>query len=73
MEQTLRCPFLPSVAGAAAGTENRPKPKPVRAPVFLQDAMTPWVDGILLLALWRLQQAEDQDSSLAKLSAASFW
>lgn len=61
MEQTLRTPFLPPVTKAEAGT--KPKPKPARSPLFIQDAVTPWADGTLLLALWRVQEAEGQDDA----------
>ncbi|KIC11526.1 hypothetical protein RA19_05660 [Leisingera sp. ANG-M1] len=60
MEQTLRTPFLQPAQDAE--TRTRPKPKPVRAPLFIQDAVTPWADGTMLLALWRLQEAEERDS-----------
>ncbi|MBY6056037.1 hypothetical protein KUV26_09465 [Leisingera daeponensis] len=53
MEQALPRPFPAPLA--EAGT--RPEPKPARAPLFIQDAVTPWPDGTLLLALWRLQEA----------------
>ncbi|EDZ45833.1 hypothetical protein [Leisingera daeponensis] len=61
MEQTLRTPFLPPVTKAEAGT--KPKPKSARSPLFIQDAVTPWADGTLLLALWRMQEAESQDGA----------
>ncbi len=59
MEQTLRTPFLPSLAETE--TRARPKPKPLRAPLFIQDAVTPWAGSTMLLALWRQQEAEDRD------------
>ena len=43
-------------AEASAGPER----KPLRAPVFIQDAVTPWRDETLLLKLLR-DQATDQD------------
>ncbi|NSY37849.1 hypothetical protein [Leisingera sp. ANG59] len=61
MEQTLRSPFLPPVTKAEAGTKT--KPKPARTPLFIQDAVTPWGDDTLLLALWRIQEAERQDGT----------
>ena len=60
MEQTLRTPFLPSLAETE--TRARPKPKPLRAPLFIQDAVTPWAGSTMLLALWQQQEAEDRDS-----------
>ncbi|UWQ50214.1 hypothetical protein K3722_01840 [Leisingera caerulea] len=61
MEQTLSTPFLPPVTKAEAGT--KPKPEPARPPLFIQDAVTPFGDGTLLLALWRMQDAEGQDGA----------
>ncbi|MCB4454915.1 hypothetical protein [Leisingera sp. McT4-56] len=58
MEQTLHPPFLPPVNKAEART--KPKPNPARAPLFIQDAVTPFGDDTLLLALWRLQEAKDE-------------
>ncbi|TMV06835.1 hypothetical protein FGK63_11980 [Ruegeria sediminis] len=49
-----------------AETATGPPPEPLRAPVFIQDAVTPWGPDTLLLALWRAQQDRgkggDQDS-----------
>ena len=61
MEKTLRTPFLQ--VSKDAETRTRPKPKPARAPLFIQDAVTPWEDGTMLLTLWRMQEAEDQNGS----------
>ncbi|KUJ78862.1 hypothetical protein [Ruegeria profundi] len=47
---------VPKDADAATGPER----KPMRAPVFIQDAMTPLGDETLLLKLLRDQSA-DQD------------
>ena len=58
MEQTLRAPF--QQPSEAAATQSRPKPEKLRAPLFIQDAVTPFGDGTLLLALWRFQEAVDQ-------------
>ncbi|MBO9445818.1 hypothetical protein J7416_08305 [Ruegeria sp. R14_0] len=43
-----------------ADTATGPEPKPMRAPVFIQDAVTPWGSETLLLKLLR-DQAEGQD------------
>ena len=48
--------FTPSQSDAATG----PEPKPRRAPVFIQDAVTPWGQDTMLLALWR-QRITDHD------------
>lgn len=37
-----------------------PPAKPVRAPIFIHDAVTPWGSETMLLRLWR-EQATDQD------------
>ncbi len=37
------------------------RPEPRRAPVFIQDAITPWRGETLLLALMRAQAPEDRD------------
>ncbi|WP_245596897.1 hypothetical protein [Leisingera aquimarina] len=55
----MRTPFLSPLAETE--TRARPKPKPLRAPLFIQDAVTPWADSTMLLALWRQQEAEDRD------------
>ncbi|AHD01825.1 hypothetical protein [Leisingera methylohalidivorans] len=60
MEQILRTPFLTALAEAETGT--KPKPKPLRAPLFIQDAVTPWASSTMLLALWRLQETGDRGS-----------
>lgn len=39
---------------------NGPEPKPMHAPVFIHDAITPWGDETMLLKLWR-EQAADQE------------
>ena len=44
----------------AAETHTGPAPKPLRAPVFIHDAITPWGSETLLLKLLR-EQAADQD------------
>ncbi len=44
----------------AAETHTGPAPKPLRAPVFIHDAITPWGTETLLLKLLR-EQAADQD------------
>lgn len=41
-------------------TTTAPEPRPLRAPVFVQDAVMPWQGETLLLALLR-QQVQDQD------------
>ncbi|QDI77036.1 MULTISPECIES: hypothetical protein [Leisingera] len=61
MEQTLRAPLLQTAKDAE--TRARPEPEPARAPLFIQDAVTPWADGTLLLALWRMQEAKGQDGT----------
>ena len=38
-------------------------PEPLRPPLFIHDAVTPFGDGTLLLALLRLQETEGQDDS----------
>ncbi|MCX8953265.1 hypothetical protein OU790_07440 [Ruegeria sp. NA] len=38
----------------------KPDPKPLRAPVFIHDAVTPWGAETMLLKLLR-EQAADQD------------
>ncbi|WP_282152281.1 hypothetical protein [Ruegeria atlantica] len=43
----------------AAETHTGPAPKPLRAPVFIHDAITPWGTETLLLKLLR-EQAADQ-------------
>ncbi|WP_424831857.1 hypothetical protein [Ruegeria sp.] len=43
-----------------AETSTGPEPKPLRAPVFIHDAVIPWRDETLLLKLLR-DQAADQD------------
>ncbi|MEX0317973.1 MAG: hypothetical protein AB3N21_08465 [Ruegeria sp.] len=44
-----------------ADTTTGPEPKPLRAPVFIHDAVIPWRGETLLLALWREQQGADQE------------
>ncbi|KIC24760.1 MULTISPECIES: hypothetical protein [unclassified Leisingera] len=61
MEQTLRLPFLRY--SKEAETQKLPASKPLRAPLFIQDAVTPFGDGTLLLALWRFQEADGQDDA----------
>ncbi len=63
MEQSLRAPILRYSNDAE--TQSRPKPERLRAPVFIQDAVTPLGDGTLLLALWRFQKAEGQDDAMS--------
>jgi hypothetical protein len=41
-------------------TETGPPPTPMRAPVFIHDAIIPWRDETLLLKLLR-DQAKDQE------------
>ncbi len=41
-------------------TTTNPPPKPMRAPVFIHDAIIPWRDETLLLKLLR-DQGADQD------------
>ncbi|WP_323778654.1 hypothetical protein [Leisingera sp.] len=60
MEQTLNTPFVAPFAEAEAGT--KPKPEPQRAPLFIQDAVTPWAGSTMLLTLWRLQEIADRGS-----------
>lgn len=60
MEQIYPATFLPLARDAENATKH--KPKPVRAPLFIQDAVTPWGEETLLLALWRLQETPHQDS-----------
>ncbi|WP_291729269.1 hypothetical protein [Leisingera sp. F5] len=59
MEQTLHSPFPAPMA--AAEDRTKPKPKPLLAPLFIQDAVTPWAGSTMLLALWRQQEAEDRE------------
>lgn len=47
--------------GRVNDTTTGPERKPLRSPVFIHDAVTPWGRETLLLALWREQQARDQD------------
>lgn len=56
MEQTLPISLLEPAAKAEAGT--RTKPEPLRVPLFIQDAVTPFGGATLLLALCRHQAAE---------------
>ena len=43
-------------------TRDRPAPWKLRAPVFIQDAITPWNGETLLLTLLRAQALEDDPS-----------
>ncbi|WP_205627900.1 hypothetical protein [Ruegeria marisrubri] len=52
-------PIFPLAPAQSAEATTGPKPKPRRAPVFIQDAVTPWGQETLLLALWRAQQDQD--------------
>lgn len=61
MEQTMRAQILRYSKDAE--TQSRPKPERLRAPLFIQDVVTPFGDGTLLLALWRFQEAEGQDDA----------
>ncbi|WP_171122987.1 MULTISPECIES: hypothetical protein [unclassified Ruegeria] len=58
MDRVLTPPIWASSHEAAADTG--PARKPLRAPVFIHDAATPWGSETLLLKLWRDQNA-DQD------------
>ena len=42
-------------------TATGPPPKPVRAPVFIHDAVTPWGGETMLLKLWREQSADQEE------------
>ncbi|SHE35363.1 hypothetical protein SAMN05444279_101266 [Ruegeria intermedia] len=53
-------PIFPLAPAQRAEATTGPEPKPRRAPVFIQDAVTPWGRETLLLALWRAQQDQDQ-------------
>ena len=53
-------PIVPLAPAQSAEATTSPEPKPRRAPVFIQDAVTPWGQETLLLALWRAQQDQDQ-------------
>ncbi|MEW2919047.1 hypothetical protein AB1A64_18425 [Ruegeria sp. ANG10] len=58
MDRTL----TPSIWTLSQDTDSAtaPERKPLRAPVFIHDAVTPWRDETLLLKLLR-DQAADQD------------
>lgn len=56
----LAMPIVPLAPAQSAEATTDPKPKPRRAPVFIQDAVTPWGQETLLLTLWRAQQDQDQ-------------
>ncbi|WP_170571503.1 hypothetical protein [Ruegeria atlantica] len=58
MDQAVRLPFWTSSRDSDAATG--PGRKPLRAPVFIHDAVTPWRQETLLLKLMR-DQAVDQD------------
>ncbi|WP_170329664.1 hypothetical protein [Ruegeria arenilitoris] len=48
---------VPQETDAATGPER----KPTRAPVFIQDAVTPWGQETLLLKLMRDQAADQEE------------
>lgn len=54
--------LIPSIWTLSKDTESTtgPERKPMRAPVFIHDAVTPWGDETLLLKLMR-DQAVNQD------------
>ena len=52
-------PFVWTVSRDAEVT-TKPDPQPLRAPVFIHDAVTPWGAETMLLKLLR-EQAADQD------------
>ena len=54
-------PIFSLAFAQSAEATTGPEPKPRLSPVFIQDAVTPWGQETLLLALWRAQQAQDQD------------
>ncbi|MCG7521070.1 hypothetical protein [Ruegeria sp. Ofav3-42] len=58
MDRALTSPLWTLSKDAEARTG--PEPKPMRAPVFIHDAITPWGSETLLLKLLR-EQAADQD------------
>ncbi|KIC38682.1 hypothetical protein RA27_19890 [Ruegeria sp. ANG-R] len=58
MDRAISPPFW--VFSTDSDTTTGPPPKPMRAPVFIHDAVIPWRDETLLLKLLR-DQASDQD------------
>ncbi|WP_170411649.1 hypothetical protein [Ruegeria atlantica] len=58
MDRALPKPFW--TLSKDADTATGPEPKPMRAPVFIHDAVTPWGSETMLLKLLR-EQASDQD------------
>ncbi|WP_170755222.1 hypothetical protein [Ruegeria lacuscaerulensis] len=58
MDRALTPPFW--APSQDADTSTSPERKPLRAPVFIHDAVIPWRDETLLLKLLR-DQALDQD------------
>ena len=58
MDRALSLSFRTIIPETDATTG--PEPKPLRAPVFIHDAVIPWRDETLLLKLLR-DQAADQD------------
>ncbi|AXT27950.1 hypothetical protein D1823_16100 [Ruegeria sp. AD91A] len=58
MDRTL-IPFAWTFSSAAEASTS-PERKPMRAPVFIHDAVTPWGDETMLLKLFR-EQAADQE------------
>jgi hypothetical protein len=60
MDQTLSWFFRPATE-AAEHIRTGPDRRALSSPVFIQDAVTPWADGTLLLDQLRRQQAQDQE------------
>lgn len=62
MDLTLPHPFWRISEDAESRTKTKPDPKSRSAPVFINDAVTPWGRETLLLTILR-QQAMDRDST----------
>ncbi|WP_170785172.1 hypothetical protein [Ruegeria lacuscaerulensis] len=60
MDRALPPLFWAPKQDAATDSATGPERKPLRAPVFIHDAVIPWRDETLLLKLLR-DQAKDQD------------
>ncbi|WP_170346718.1 hypothetical protein [Ruegeria atlantica] len=59
MDRTLT-PFAWTFSSDAE-VSTSPERKPLRAPVFIHDAVTPWRDETMLLKLLRAQAADQEE------------
>ncbi|UUV05784.1 hypothetical protein [Ruegeria sp. YS9] len=59
MDRTLT-PFAWTFSSYAEDSTS-PERKPLRAPVFIHDAVTPWRDETMLLKLLRAQAADQEE------------